>query len=128
MASVDDTSSSVNEISVAIEEVSKKCSFDPTIIKLTTFLKENIKHYESFNWIVTTLNAGGITCSYGLSTSGHSVTAGLGKIVIPSTPSFSISQGYVEYSNSVGDVCNKIESGFESVYSDVKSITEKIAC
>ena len=40
-----------------MDHVSKACSYDSTVIKLTHEFKEKIKEYESNNWIVQTFRS-----------------------------------------------------------------------
>ena len=47
----------LEETKVLVEDISKACSYDSTIVKLTTSFKERIKDYESYNWIVQTLRS-----------------------------------------------------------------------
>jgi dynein heavy chain len=45
----------LEESKARIEDVAKKSSYDATLIKLTSTMKEKIKEFESYNWIITCL-------------------------------------------------------------------------
>ena len=47
----------MEEVKQVVDEVSKACSYDNTIVKLTMEFREKIKEYESYNWMVKTFRS-----------------------------------------------------------------------